>query len=227
VSLYGLIADPAQIQEQVNSLSGLMPGEVLSIISSQLTRISSQSGGALSVGLAVSILFALWSASAAVKALMSALNIIHNEREKRGFIALTAFSVGMTFGGVLMAVIAGTLVVGFPGVTNLVRWPILAALALVEIAIVFNFGPSRVRHGLRWVSWGGALTLAVWLGSSGFFSWYVAGFGKYNETYGSLAAIVILLLWLYISAFAVLLGAELNVAIEHRTDSGQGGRRAA
>lgn len=234
VSIFGLISDPAQIQQQMEGLSGVLPPDAQSILSEQLTRVSSQPQGALSLTLAGSILFALWTASKSVSSLITALNIAYDEQEKRGFFRLTSTSLLLTLGAVVTAIVSVALVVALPAiigalgdqlglseaaktVASVLRWPILAGVALFSIAVAYHFGPSRERPKWRWVSWGAGLATGLWLVASALFSWYVSSFGNYNETYGSLGAVVILLMWFYLTSFVVLLGAEINAEMEHQT----------
>lgn len=234
VSIFGLISDPAQIQQQMQDLSGVLPADAQSIISEQLTRVSTQPQGALTLTLAGSILFALWTASKSISSLITALNIAYGEQEKRGFLKLTSISLLMTLGAVFTAIVAVALVVALPAIlgavgdqlglsdaaktiASLLRWPILAGVALFAIAVAYHFGPSRERPKWRWVSWGAGLATGLWLVASALFSWYVSSFGNYNETYGSLGAVVILLMWFYLTSFVVLVGAEVNAEMEHQT----------
>ncbi|HAR42838.1 MAG TPA: hypothetical protein DCS07_09460 [Bdellovibrionales bacterium] len=230
VSIYGLIADPAQVQQQMSALQGVVPAEGLSIISSQLTRVSEQAGNTLTLALIGSIGFALWSGSNSIRALIGALNIAYEEKEKRGPVKLYASSLLMTLGAVVVTVLVIVLVVAvtalagtlnFPellkSLITVARWPVLALVALSTLAAAYHYLPSRTRPRWQWVSWGAAAATLLWLGASALFSWYVSSFGNYNKTYGSLAAIVVLLMWLYISALIIIFGAKLNAEIEHQT----------
>jgi membrane protein len=229
ISIYGLIADPMQVREQFAAVSGVLPAAVTELLSQQMERIASNSGAA-GLGAVIGILLALWGGSAAVKTLMMALNITYDEEEKRGFIKRTAMALLLTLGAVVTGIIAITLIVALPAIlsfigfrgnadliANLIRWPLLAIIAVVSLTVVYRFAPSRTNPQWRWVTWGSVVAMVLWVGASALFAFYVSNFGKYNETYGSLGAVVILLMWLYISAFAVLLGAELNSEMEHQT----------
>lgn len=231
VSLFGLLADPAEIERQMSGLRGLLPGEAHTLISEQLRRISSQPSGALTFALVGSVLLALWSGSKAAKSLITALNIVYDEKEKRNFLFLTATAIGLTLLGVVGAIVAILLVAGIPAVVGRLglpdtieslatyaRWPVLVLGALLGLAVLYRFAPSREKAQWRWVSWGSAFATALWITASALFSVYVSTVAKYNETYGSLGAVVVLLLWAYVSAFIVLLGAELNSEMEHQTE---------
>lgn len=230
VSIYGILADPAEIQRQMSGLEGVIPADAHALIAEQLTRISSQQTGTLTFTFVGSILLALWSGSKAVKSLITALNIAYEEREKRGYIKLNLYAMFLTLVGIVGVVVAVTLVAGVPviidalplpaivkGLTTYLRWPLLAALALLGLAFLYRYAPSRERAQWKWVSWGAVAATGFWIVGSLLFSWYVSSFAKYNETYGSLGAVVVMLMWTYVSAFIAMLGAELNAELEHQT----------
>jgi membrane protein len=230
VSLYGLVADPADVVSQFESLRGVVPAEAHTLIAQQLTAVTGAADRSLGFGLAFSLGLAIWSATKGVKSLMSALNIVYDEQENRGFFRLNALALLFTTSGVLMVGVMLGLIVGLtallailplPGwlsaALSLLRWPILAAIAIAAFGIAYRFGPSRSRARWQWLSWGAIIGTALWLLASGGFSFYVAHFADYNELYGSLASVIILLMWFYITAYVVLLGAEINSEIEHQT----------
>lgn len=229
VSIYGLIADPNTVEQQLNALGQAVPSGARDILASQLTRIASSSSQALGWGLAISLLLALWSANKGTRGMIEALNIAYGEEEKRGMFKLTALSLLLTLGAVLTVVMAILIVVGIPAifaalglhgvgrtVIDLLRWPILLGLLLVGLAVLYRLAPSREGPSWQWVTPGSLLSTALWLVASIAFSIYVAHFGNYDKTFGSLGAVAILLMWLYVGAYVVLLGAEVNVAGEER-----------
>ncbi len=230
VSIYGLVADPAQVQNQVDSISGAMPQAVRDILMSQLSQIASASGTALSLSLVGSILFALWSASKGTKALISGLNIAYDERETRGFFKLNAVALLLTLGAVVFVVLAVALLAAAPSVLGalglgstgawiigVARWPLLVFGLMVALSIAYRYGPDRDAPKWAWATWGSALAAGLWLLASLGFSLYVTNLGSFSETYGSLGAVIVLLMWLLITAWVVLLGAELNAEMEHQT----------
>lgn len=233
VSIYGLVADPADVERQVGALSGVLPQEAANLITGQLHRISATSSDALSVGLLGGVLLALWSAASGVKALITALNVSYDESERRGFLHLNAVALLLTLGAIVFAVLSLALIVALPAllgnlgigglgeigriVISVSRWPVLALVILLGLAVLYRYGPSRDQPRWRWVSWGAAVAAVLWLVASALFSFYVSNFGNYNKTYGSIGAVVILLLWFYLTAFIVLLGAALNAEMEHQT----------
>lgn len=230
VSIYALAADPSQLQSHFETLSGMMPDQARGILEDQLSRMASQAGGALSFGALLAVLIALWSATKGTKALMTALNIAYDEEESRGFLKLNATALLLTFGAVVGGLLAVAMVIvvpiifqaiGLGGVLETIiawlRWPLLAVLFIIALALVYRYGPSRREPRWKWVSWGAVAAAVLWLIGSVAFSVYVRNFGSYNETYGSLGAVVILLMWFWLSAYVVLLGAEFNSELERQT----------
>jgi membrane protein len=229
VLVYGLFADPSAVQGQMASLTSIPEG-VRHMLGDQLASLARQSSRSLSAGVVVSLFVALWSASKGVSALIESLNIAYDEEERRGFFRRTGIKLLFTIGAILLAIFAVLLVAVFPAAVDRIglphavatliqwaRWPILAAAVLTGLALLYRYGPSR-RHARRqWVTWGSTLATAVWLAASLGFSFYVSRFGNYNKTYGSAAAIVILLTWFLLSAYVVIFGAELNGEMEHQT----------
>ncbi len=229
ILIYGLFADPSAIQHHIASLSAI-PSDVRDMLSQQLTSLARQSSGSLSAGVAVSILLAVWSATKGMKALIASLNIAYSEREHRGFFHRLAVTLLFTIGMIALGAFAVVLVAVFPAAVDRIglpdvvatviqwaRWPILAAAVLLGLGLLYRYGPSRQHPRWRWVTWGSALATAIWLAASAGFSFYVSHFGSYNKTYGSVAAIVILLTWFLLSAYVVIFGAELNGEMEHQT----------
>jgi membrane protein len=238
VSVYGLIADPADIGEHLASLSGAIPSDAISIISGQLRYLALQDAQALGFAFLGGLLVSLWSANAAMKALFDALNVVYGEKEKRNFFILNALSLAFTGGMVLFLVLAMIGIVAVPAVLdllylgsvseliiNLLRWPAMLALVVLGLAVLYRYGPSRADARWRWITWGSIAAAILWLVVSMLFSWYASNFGNYNKTYGSLGAVIAFMVWTWLSATIVLLGAELNAEIEHQTarDSTTGG----
>jgi membrane protein len=227
VSVYGLLSDPGQVEQQLNALGGVMPSGVREILSDQLRRIAGGSSAALSWGFALSLLLALWSATKGTKSLIEAMNIAYDEQEKRGLFKLNGLALALTMGGVLTMVVALIVVVGIPTVLGLVglggiariavdvlRWPLLITFVLAALAVVYRLGPAREGASWRWITPGSLFAAMLWLAASIAFSIYVANFGSYEKTYGSLGAVVILLMWFYVGSYVILLGAELNAEVE-------------
>ena len=230
VTIYGMVADPAQVESQVGEFAKSLPAGADQLLTTQLESVTSAGRQSLSIGLVVSLLAVLWTASGGVQGLVKGLNLVYDEQESRGFLKLRGLSLLLTLGSILMAVVAIALVAVFPAVVDdlglgrtgqmaasVARWVVLALLVLLALAVLYRHAPDRADPRWRWVSWGAVVALVLWLLGSIGFSWYVDNFGKYNQTYGALAAVIILLLWLFLSAFVVLLGAELDAETERQT----------
>jgi membrane protein len=229
IGIYGLVSDPSHVGSQVTAFARILPKEVLPVLEQQLTRITSNSQAA-GISAIVGVLVALYGAASATKALIQGLNICYGEREKRGFIRLNAVALLLTFVVIIGAILALAMVAVIPAllenlsfgsavdtILNWARWPILIAGFIFGLAVMYRYAPSRRDAKWSWVSWGATVAALLWVAGSALFSLYVAKFGSYDKTYGSLAAIVVFLMWLYLSAFAILLGAELNSEMERQT----------
>ncbi len=230
VSIYGLVADPADVQRQLEAVGGLLPPEAFGVIEEQLRNIVTASGGALSIGLIGGIVFALWSAAKGMKAMIMALNIVYDEEESRGVIKYNGVALLLTLGAILFFLASILLIVvvpallatiGFPQALEpwiaFLRWPLLALVVTFALAVLYRYAPARDEPQWRWVSWGSVLATVLWLILSALFSFYVSRFGNFNETYGSVGAIIILLMWLFLTAYVFLIGAEFNAELEHQT----------
>jgi membrane protein len=230
VSIYGLFADPATISGHLGLLSNLLPGGALEIITEQVNRLVSQGRSELGLKLVIGLAISLWSANAGMKALFDALNVAYQEEEKRGFFKLNGLSLLFTLGALVAGLVTLFTIVVIPvalhvlgleaGVetaVSLVRWPIIAVLVLLALALLYRYGPSRDTAKWRWVTWGSAVAAVLWLVFSVAFSFYVSRFGSYDATYGSLGAAIGFMTWIWLSTAVVLVGAELNAELEHQT----------
>jgi membrane protein len=225
VSLYGLVSEVSDVQREIASLQGLMPGGALSIIGDELTRLTQTSHNALGLAFAVSVAISIWSANAGVKALIDALNVAYETTERRGFVALTGLSLAFTVGAIGLAVVVLSLGAGAAAavaswgidagvLVAWLRWPLVLAVAIAAFSVLYRLGPCRPGASWRWITPGSMFAAVAWMVTSGLFSGYVANFGHYNRTYGSLGAIVGCLTWVWLSLMILLLGAELNREIE-------------
>jgi membrane protein len=230
VSLYGLFADPATISSQLDNLSGVLPGGAMQVIGDELHRVASQGNSKLGITFIIGLAVALWSANAGIKAMFDVLNIVYDEKEKRGLIKLNAISLAFTGAIIAFVLLAlGTMVVlpmaldylGFKEITgqvvSIARWPAMLILVALLLALLYRFGPSRAKPRWRWITWGSASAAILWLVASLLFTRYAANFGSYNKTYGSLGAIIGFMVWIWISTIVILLGAELDAEMEHQT----------
>lgn len=230
VSIYGLAMDPSQVEEQMDDLTSALPEQAHAMLSEILHNIVQASDGTLGWALVLGILLSLWSANAGMKSLFEGVNIAYDEENKRGFIGQNAITLLFTLGAIIIGIITIVLVAGFPAfVDNLAlpevaktvigwgRWLILAFIIVFALALIYQYAPFREDAKFRWVSWGAIFATILWIAASLLFSFYVNNFGNYNETYGSVAAVVVLMLWLNLTFFIILLGAEINSELEHQT----------
>ena len=230
VSLYGLFANPASVNDQLASIEGVVPAGGMDIIAQQVKSLTS--GGAQSLGLSalIGLLTSLWSANQGIKGLFDALNVVYHEKEKRSFVWRTVVTLGFTLGALVFIILAMLAIVVVPIVLTFIgfgswaatliavaRWPVLMLVLALFLTVVYRFGPSRTQARWQWVSWGSAVATITWLLASIAFSYYVANFGSYNKTYGSLGAAIGFMTWIWISSMIVLLGGELNAELEQQT----------
>jgi membrane protein len=230
---YGLIAEPSSVVAHMQGLTSVMPQNAAEIIGDQLKSMTETGSGEKGLGLLVAIAIALYGATKGATAVITALNIAYDVDEDRGFLKKTLMSFAMT-GGALLTLFLAILAVSashmaedvlpaFSGVTHVLIkalvWGLAAAAVVLLLAVIYRYGPNRPDAPWRWITPGSAFAAAAWLAATAGFGLYVSNFGNYNATYGSLGAVIVFLTWLYLSAYIVLLGAELNSEIEHRADA--------
>jgi membrane protein len=231
VIVYGLVANPADIKDQMASFASAAPRDAQRLLTNQLTSISRSAGGAATIGALIAIAGAIWAASSGMAALDTGLTIVNHETETRGFLKRRLLALVLTVFAVVGVLLMLALVVALPSlldsidvgdvgkiVIGLARWVLLAALLLFGLGVIFRYGPQRRRPRWRWVTPGALVAVVVGLAASIGFSIYVSLMGTYNKTYGSLGAIIVLLLWLYFMAYAVLFGAAMNAELERQTE---------
>ena len=230
VSMYGLLASPAEIRQFASDWLAAAPREVRRLVTSQLETIARTSNGRAVFGVIAGVLVALWSASTGVSHLVAAVNAAFDEVDQRKAWRRRGLSLGLTLGSLAFGVLAIVLIAVLPSaladsdfatgtrwVIDVLRWPLLAGGMLVGLAVLYRWAPDRSDARWVWVTPGTLLGLVIWLGGSGLFSVYAANFGRFQATYGSLASIVVMLLWLFVSAYAVIMGAEFNAESERQT----------
>lgn len=230
VSLYGLIADPIAIGEHLADMRGYVPAAVLDLIGAELQRLIGNRTSTLSLSFAGGVLLALWSANNGMRALFDALNVAYDETEKRSFFRLLLVSLGFTLGAIVFFVALINLVIGVPLLVRFLHLGFVGELlitflpailmfvvALFGLAMLYRYGPSRRVARWRWITPGSVVAAATWLVFSILFSWYLANWADYSATYGSLGAIIGVMMWIYLSLWVVLVGAEINAEIEHQT----------
>jgi membrane protein len=224
VSIYGLVADPSDVTRQVRDIGSALPEEVQDFLVFQLTSIVEANSTGVSITAVVAIVLALWSASGGMAALITGLHIAREQEEPTGFVVKRGKALLLTLGAIVFLSVVVFLIAALPPVIedtglgdagrlafDILRWPVLALLMLVGIGLLYRFA---VRGGPRgWlgiVTAGAVVAMVAWLVVSGLFAVYTANFSSYGRTYGALASIVVLLLWLWLSALAVLVGAEVD-----------------
>ena len=230
VMLYGLVADPQQVQRQIESFASALPSDAQTLLRDQMEALTSTSQQSLGVGLVIALAAALWSASGGVGQMMTAINTAYDEEETRGFVKRKALALLLTLGAIVFVVLALGLVAVLPAVLDalglppalrvgveVLRWVGLVVVVSVALAVLYRLAPDRDAPKFRWVSVGAVIATLLWVIASVGFSLYVDNFGSYGKTYGALAGVVVLLLWLWITSYAVLLGAEANAEAEQQT----------
>jgi len=227
---YGLIAEPASVVGHMQTLTRVMPGTAAEIVGGQLRAMSEGASVGTGFALLLALGIALYGASKGAGAVITALNIVYDVAERRSFFRRLLVALAMTAGAVvvlflaILAVAAAnvleTLLPALGGVTNFALKAGLFALAagavLLLLALIYRYGPNRPDAPWRWITPGSLAAASIWLAATLGFGAYVANFADYNATYGSLGAVIVFLTWLYLSAYIVLFGAELNSIIELR-----------
>lgn len=230
VSIYGLVTSPSQVESQVAELSSTLPASARQLIITQLESLAGASGGALGIGLVLSVALALFSASAGMAGLVEALNIAYDEEEERSFVIKRGLALLLTLGFLAFFAVTIGLIAVFPFLSDnlgsslvvqillqVLRWALLLVVAMVALALLYRVGPDRDAPAIRWLTLGSLVATVIWVAASVGFAFYVDNFGSYAETYGALAGVVVLLLWFWITALVVLLGAEINAETEGQT----------
>jgi membrane protein len=232
VAVYGLFGDSATLSSHMGQLASFLPGGAIEVVGDQLKRAAEGGKATLGFAFLVSTAISLWSANAGVKALFDALNIVYDAKETRGFVFLNAVSLAFTAGTAAFLLLALALVIVLPAVFGhlgleartewivaIIRWPLLLLAIIVGLAFVYRFGPCREKAQWHWITVGSAVTAIIWISFSMAFSYYAANFGSYNNTYGSLGAMIGFMTWMWLSAMVVLVGAEIDAVLE-RADRG-------
>lgn len=230
VSIYGLFANPAEVAGQLKELSAFIPMDVLNIVITQLESVAARDQASLGFSAMLGVLVAVWSAGKGFRAMLLALNIAYQQKEHRGLIAQYVMGFVFTLAAVLSILLVFAVVFGLPlwleamampawlvAMLKFLRWPLLLFSGVISLAVLYRYGPNRANPRWIWVTWGALIAACLWmLGSIGF-NTYVSMSDSYSATYGSLGAVMILLMWLYISVFIALVGAEFNGELELQT----------
>lgn len=228
IAIFGLVADPVVIAEQLSLMEGIIPPDAYGLISVQINRLILAPRQALGWATGVSIALALWSCRAGVGALIGGLNAIAGQRIRNSIWQMVVALI-LTISLVALAIVALTVVVVVPiglafiPVANStawllegIRWLIALGVLMVGLSLLYRFGPARIEGRGRWVTVGAVVVVILWVAASAGLSYYLNNFASYNEVYGSIGAVIGLLLWLYVSAYLILLGAALNVEVHGR-----------
>ena len=230
VGLYGLIANPADVMAHLDDIQPLLPPDAYGLIESQLQALLDVPQQQLGVAFVVAILLALWSARAGVSTLVEGLNIVYREIDTRNIVLEFLASLALTALLLMVACAALLASVALPALLQFLdvgalgtRLAALGPLLILGFAVVFvigalyRYGPHREMARKRWVTLGAVAATVAWVLASFLLSFYISNFANFNKTYGSLGAIAALMFWFYVSAFVVLLGAELNAEMELQT----------
>ena len=228
VSLYGLFADPHAIPERLAILAGVVPASVIDLLKQHILSLAENHISTLNIAFLIGVLVSMWSANSGVSALFDALNVVHGSKETRGLLQFYTRTLAITLGSVVYGVLVliGVLphVFSFMGLSQradslaaFFRWPVTLLIVMIGLSIVYRIGPSRSDARWRWVTLGSALAAVLLVAVSMIFTWYMAEFNSYDRIYGSLGAIVGFMTWIWLSVVIVLIGAELDTAIEKRT----------
>lgn len=230
IALAGLVVQPSEISQQIETFASMLPQRAAEIVTQQAVQVAGAQDSGLGLAAALGLALAIYSASKGVASLIEGLNIAYDEREKRGFIHLTLLKLGLTiFLVVGMAAGLGATIV-LPSILSIInlgsttemliglaRWAVLIILSIFGIAVLYRFAPSRSRPRWRWITPGALLACVLWVIASIGFAYYAENFGSYNESFGTLAGAIVLLMWLWISAYVLLFGAEINSEAELQT----------
>ncbi len=230
VLIYAWISDPQEISQHLEAVSRFIPAQIQEMLNAQLKTLASKAPTTLGLSAISALLIALWSASKGSKAFIEALNIIYDEEDRRGFFKLNLLAIGMTLLAAVMGILAIGVIVGIPAITSfldlgktvevvgtIISWVLLLGIFSTYLSFLYRFGPHRNRAKWKWVSWGAVIAAVIFAIASALFSWYAKEFGNFNKTYGSLGAVIVLMMWFYISSFVVLVGGEVNAELEHQT----------
>jgi membrane protein len=230
ISIWGLVADPATVTQQLQAITDALPEEAASLLGDQMETVAGGESSTLGTALIVSLLIALWSASGGMAGLIEGINAAYDEVDRRKFPIKRGLAILLTVGAIVALLVTIGLIAVLPAVLGnlglgqagelairIGTWPLLALLAMAGLALLYKVAPDRDDPRFRWTSWGAVIATVLWLVGSAAFTLYVENFGNFGATYGTFAGIIVLMLWLLLSSFIVLLGAEINAELERQT----------
>ncbi|MTH61856.1 YihY/virulence factor BrkB family protein [Paracoccus litorisediminis] len=229
VGISGVILDPADLGGELTRIVAYLPPSAAEIVSDQVVSVTGSSGAGSGLVAISGLVIAIYGAMKGTLTLIEGLNIAYDETERRGILRLYLTALGLTLAILFGCLLTLGLAVILPSILGLlpfgnlaetvipwVSWLILATFTMLGLAVIYRFGPSREPPRWRWISPGAALATLIWIGGTAAFSLYVQRLGSYAETYGALGGVIVLLTWLWLSAFSVLAGAELNAELERQ-----------
>lgn len=230
VAMAGLVVDSATVADEIGTSLSALPPSARTILTDQVDQVVAAETGGLSLAALGALALTLFSASRGVGNLVAGLNLVYGETEQRNILALTVLNIVLTLFLIAVLVVTFTIVAVIPvalsflgempnlrDVAQALRWPILIAVAAGTFTVLYRYAPSRRNARWRWLSPGGVLACLLWAAATATFGWYVENLGSYNETFGALGGVIILLLWLWISSFVVLLGGLIDAELEAQT----------
>ncbi|MDF1813500.1 MAG: YihY/virulence factor BrkB family protein [Verrucomicrobiales bacterium] len=223
VGIFGVFTSQDQAMTIVDNFEGMVPPEALSLIREQMRELTT-SNTSIGISSFVSILVALWGGSKAMDAFMTAINMAYHEDEDRNFIKRKAVGLILTLGTVLVVAGGTTLLIwanllegAARGTFLILKWPLIILGLMLWLSVMYRYAPNRRDAKWRWISHGSIVSTLLWVAASYLFSLYVSNFGNYNETHGSLGAVIVLILWIYLSAVSLIIGAVVNAEMELET----------
>jgi membrane protein len=227
ISIYGLVFDRHAVLPQLAVLQDLLPPDAFRVIAERVTELVRQRPGILGWHLVASTAFTFWSAANGTKSVITALNLAYEEPERRGFLRYQLTALGMTLGVIFATAIGLALLVALPAALHLlgfaghtrafirgISFALLVVSVTAALSLLYRYAPSRRIDGLGWITPGSCVATAIWVAASALFSWFVGRFATYDAMYGPLGTVIAIMMWFYVTAYAVLLGAELNAALE-------------
>ena len=228
LAIYGLVADPSGVAEDINQFGATLPADARQLMTDQLRTAASSSGGKLGFGLVIGLVAAVLGASKGARSMIEAVNVAFDEEETRGFVKLRVLALTFTLGFIVMMLVGLGAITILPAIgdrlgsggrlaASVLRWPVLAVVALAALAALYRWAPDRDDARWRWVTPGALVAAVLWLLGSALFTIYADHFGSFGKTYGALGAVVVLMLWLFLTAVVILIGAEVNAESERQT----------
>ena len=230
VSVYGLYADPRQVEQTVNALSGVIPISSQQLIATELHHLASASSTVLSAGAVAGFIISLGLASFGVGGMITAVNIAYDEEDRRSIVTFYTITVTLTVALIVGGLIALAFIALLPSILAgmgasptmkwaalIVEWPLLMVFVMGTMTVLYRFAPDRHPAQWRWISPGAVTATLIWVTGSVLFSVYVTHVGSYDRTYGALGTVAVLLTWLWLSCYIVLFGAEINAESERQT----------